>query len=193
MDRISGQMQTLAEVIENVAGNDVREQVMAGSETLKASTKPERIALWTQGAIARLDGLVDEAAREQIMETCGETCARINATPIERARARRRKCADLDAFLEGEQKNPPSGMRFSREGDLLYQFYTPQSFSHPMRCYCSLTKGLPAGETMSATYCQCSRAFVQKYWEGILERPVEVDLLETAISGADECKFRIHL
>jgi predicted hydrocarbon binding protein len=62
-----------------------------------------------------------------------------------------------------------------------------------MRCYCSLFRQLPTEDKVSTTYCNCSRGFVEKYWEAVLQKPVEVDLLKSAISGADECTFAIHL
>ena len=92
-----------------------------------------------------------------------------------------------------EIQKPPKGMRFEREGNVLIQYYTPRTFGGGMRCYCSLIRGLPENETAPITYCQCSRGFVQKYWEGILGRPVQVELGDTAISGANECRFTIHL
>ena len=54
-------------------------------------------------------------------------------------------------------------------------------------------RGLPEDKTVSLTYCQCSRGLVEKTWELILGRPVQVEILESAISGATECKFVIHL
>jgi len=62
-----------------------------------------------------------------------------------------------------------------------------------MRCYCSLLRGLPADEKISRTYCHCAKGFVRKFWEEVLERPVTVDLVQSAVSGANECKFAIHL
>jgi hypothetical protein len=84
------------------------------------------------------------------------------------------------------------GTRLAREGAILYQIYTPQAFTHPMRCYCGLLRGLPNEETFSKTYCNCSRGFIEKYWATILQKPVTVDLLQSVISGAKECKFAIH-
>jgi hypothetical protein len=193
MARYLKQVEELGRQVEQWAGAEVRAQVMAGSEALKASSKPADIAHWVQGAMQRLDALVDEETRCRIMRGCGYNCAHENSTPIARAVARRKKYATLDAFLEAEQRKPPVGTRLVREGNVLYQFYTPQSFTYPMRCYCSLVKGLPAGETTSLTYCQCSQAFVEKYWEAILERPIQVQLLESCIAGAAECKFAVQL
>lgn len=193
MSHVHGPIREIGENVERFAGADAREQVMEGSERIGDSSKPEKVALWTKGAMERLDALVDEGTRNQIMVQCGYNCAMMNKGPIEKAKARRRKYATVDEFLEAEQRKPPAGTRLVREGDVLYQFYTPHSYTHPMRCYCSLLRGLPEEETASLTYCQCSRGFVQKYWESVLERPVEVEILESCVSGAQECKFVIHL
>jgi len=187
------QIKEIGRQVEQLAGSEVRAQVMAGSEVLKGTSKPDEIAHWVQGAMARLDALVEPEVASRIMLACGYNCARMNKTPLERAKARRRKFKTLDEFLEAEQRHPPAGTRLVHEGDVLYQFYTPSAFTRPMRCYCSLLRGLPAEETASLTYCQCSRGFVQMYWEGILGRPVEVELVGSCVSGAQECQFIIHL
>jgi len=44
---------------------------------------------------------------------------------------------------------------------------------------------------MSQTYCHSSKAFVRTLWETVLDRPLTVEILESAVSGAGECRFRI--
>jgi len=193
MGRLIPQIDEIQRNIERLAGPEVARQVMEGREQLKDSTKPPKIAMWVQGAMERLDALVDQTTREQVMLNCGYNCALVNGVAIKRAVARRKKHSTIDAFLEAEQQAPPTGTRLVREGDVVYQFYTPGEYIRPMRCYCSLLRGLPQDQTASLAYCQCSRGFVQKYWEAIFETPIEVDLLESAVSGAAECKFAIHL
>jgi hypothetical protein len=183
----------LGKTIEHTAGKTVRQTVMQGSEQLTKSSSKETIALWVREAIQRLDSTVDENARRQIMESCGRNCASINKRVIESAKTRRKKFKDLDRFLEAEQRKPMRGTRLYRDGSILYQYYTPQAFTQPMRCYCSLLSGLPANTTISLTYCHCSKAFVQKLWESVLDRPVNVELLQSVVSGDPECKFAIHL
>jgi predicted hydrocarbon binding protein len=46
---------------------------------------------------------------------------------------------------------------------------------------------------MSKTYCHCAEGFVKKYWETVVGKPVGVQLVESAVSGASECKFAIRL
>jgi hypothetical protein len=129
----------------------------------------------------------------KVKQRCGYNCADKNHRVIEKAVSRRKKYACIDAFLEVEQRNPTKGTKLVREGNIIYQSYMPQTFTRPMRCYCSLFRGLPIEDSVSLTYCNCSKGFVEKYWEAILQRPVKVDLLQSAISGAEECKFAIHL
>jgi hypothetical protein len=177
--------------VEDSAGPEVREQVMAGSEDLTARTSAEETSLWVRDAIGRLDRLVAEQTAVKIMETCGANCARVNSGVIERAKKRSSKHANEEAFLEAERRKPQAGTRLEREGAVLYQTYTPQAFTRPMRCYCALLRALPENETVSRTYCHCSKAFVKTFWEEALGRPVRVEILESAVSGSNVCKFKI--
>jgi hypothetical protein len=188
---IPGMIEQFGAQVEAVTGPGVRAQVMAGSETITANTGGAEVAHWAKGAIERLDALISEKTRVEIMENCGDNCARRNSRTIDRARARRAKFATEEAFLAAEIRKPPAGTRLERDWDILIQAYTPRAFTHPMRCYCALVKDLPEGETMSQTYCHCSKAFVQTMWQTILGRPVAVQILESAVSGASECRFRI--
>nr|MDO8135622.1 DUF6144 family protein [Candidatus Njordarchaeum guaymaensis] len=175
------------------AGEAVTKKVMEGSEKITASTSKGKVASWVKGAMDRLDALVDEKTRTQIMENCGYNCALHNKAVIERAKAKRSKYKSLEEFLEAEQKKPMAGTKLVREGDKLHWYFTPRSFRTPMRCFCGLLRGLPQNETISRSYCNCSKGFVKKYWEGVLGRPVDVDVLQSAASGAKECKFAIRL
>jgi hypothetical protein len=179
--------------LEEAVGKSIAEKVMEGSEQITEKTDKKKTALWVKNAVGRLDALADKEAKEKAMQNCGYNCAEKNHKVIERAVARRKKFVSVDDFLVAEQKNPPKGTKLAREGNIVYQTYTPQTFTRPMRCYCGLFRQLPTEDKVSITYCNCSRGFVEKYWEAVLQKPVKVDLLKSAISGAEECKFAIHL
>lgn len=179
--------------IEDYAGHEVGKKVMVGNEGITTRTNAEQTSLWVRDAIGRLEELVDEQTSIKIMEACGTNCARVNHSVIERARKRRSKHASEEAFLAAEMRKPQAGTRLEREGAVLYQTYTPQAFTRPMRCYCALLRALPENETVSQTYCHCSKAFVKTFWEETLGRPVSVEILESAVSGSNVCKFKITL
>jgi hypothetical protein len=127
------------------------------------------------------------------MVECGIACAQANHRTIDRVIAKRKKYGSLDGFLEAEKDTVLPGMRLEKKGRSLYQYYMPRSLGRGRRCFCSLMVGLPPEETISPTYCQCSKGFVQRMWERVLGRPVRVEVLETALTGAEECRFRICL
>jgi predicted hydrocarbon binding protein len=179
--------------IEHFAGEEVSKKVMEGSEDVTEKTDKKKVALWTKGAMERLDSLVDEKTRIQIMNNCGSNCAEINKRVIQKAIKRRKKFKTIEEFLKAEQEKPQKGTKIVKEGNQMFHIYTPQSFTHPMRCYCGLIRALPKDTTMSKTYCRCSEGFIKKYWETIMEKPVKVELIESAISGASECKFAVQL
>jgi hypothetical protein len=188
-----GPIDEFARRVEEFAGKDICAEVMAGRESISAKTGSAEVAHWTKSAIERLENAVSAGTVVQIMEQCGKACARVHASSVEEARIRRMKYATEEAFLEAEVQEPATWMRLEREGNVLHQFYTPRSSTHPGRCYCAAVQGLPEGETMSASYCLCSRAFVQRVWENALGRPVTIELISSAISGADECEFKITI
>ena len=188
-----GMIQQIEGCIERYVGKAAAQKIMEGSENITEKTDRKKTALFVKDAMQKLDGEVDEKTRVRIMQECGYNCAKKNHKVIERAIARRGKFGSLEEFLEAEQQKPTKGTKIIREGNVLYQFYTPQAFTRPMRCYCGLFRELPQEDTVSITYCNCSKGFVQKYWEAVLDRPVEVEILQSAISGAKECKFAIHL
>ena len=187
-----GMLVVLEKNIEVLAGKSVAKNVMEGSEKITERTDKRKIAEWVKNAIEKLDASVSEDAKIRIMENCGYNCANVNKKVIQRAKARLSKFRSMDEFLAAEQRKPMSGTRLVREGNTLTQFYTPRAFTRPMRCYCSLFRGLPDNEKVSRTYCNCSKGFVKKFWEGVFEKPVKVDLVQSAISGASECKFVIE-
>jgi len=177
--------------VNRVSGKETCKKVMEGKDQLKTGSSKEKIAIFVKNVMEKLDKYVNPDDRLKIMESCGRNCAIINKNVIERAKKRRNNHKTIDEFLEAEQKKPMPGTRLERKDNNLFQYYTPKVFTRPMRCYCSLLRGLPESEKISKTYCHCSKAFVKKFWEEVLEKPVKVELLQSVVTGDSECKFSI--
>ncbi len=191
--KIAGQIREIGGYIEEFAGKKVSEKVMEGSEKIANSADRSKISLWLKGAIDRLDDAITAEKCRQIMTACGYNCIAHNKGLAQGLKTRRQKHATEEDFLKAEVKKPVKGIRLELQGKTLIQYYTPHTYGTPRRCFCGLMMALPDGVYISPTYCQCSRGFVEKYWEGALGRPVRVEVKETAITGADECKFIVHL
>ena len=61
-------------------------------------------------------------------------------------------------------------------------------------CHCPWAReAIKNGDvTLMATFCQCSAGFHKKPWEAALKRPVQVQVLESALKGDLRCRFAIY-
>ena len=57
-------------LLDEVAGEGIREEVMQGSASLSLSSSRDEVIHWTQGAMERLDSLVDGATGRAILAGC---------------------------------------------------------------------------------------------------------------------------
>jgi hypothetical protein len=187
-----GIIETLGGTIERFAGKEIRAKIMEGAGKMNETSGPAEVALWLKGAMDRLDTHVAKEKSVKIREACGIACAKKNKAMIAKAEAKRKKFKTIDALLDAEVKKPLTGTRLIREGNMLTWIYTPRTFSPPRRCFCSCMNGLPTEGPVSVTYCLCSQGFVKKFWESVLGKPVKVKLLESSLTGAQECKFTVR-
>jgi len=188
-----GMIESLSANVQAMGGPALSDQVMTSSDAITAKSSSIDDARWVKGAMGRLDETVPPERAVVVMEACGANCAKVNHGVIDRAVARRRKHQTEEEFIAAEIRKPMAGTRLERRGSLLQQFYTPSSFRGGMRCFCALVRALPEDETLSRTYCHCSKAFVRTLWEAVLGRPVAVELLTSALSGSSECEFTIAI
>lgn len=189
MTRADEMAEQLKGSIAEKLGPEAEAKILGGEKPPKS---PAKRAQWVKQAMKNLDERTDAATREEIMHGNGVNCANDNDLGVVKAAVNRRsKHGTLESFLEAEIRKPPTGTKLERDGDALILSYLPRGFSHPMRCFCALVSALPENETMSATYCRCSVAFVETWWSAVTGKPVNVELLESAVTGSDKCRFRI--
>jgi hypothetical protein len=191
--KTAGQIQELGGHIEEFAGKETAQKVMIGSEKIAKSSDKVKVALWVKETIDCLDAAATAETCDRIMTACGYNCLARATGLANGIKNRRKKHSTEEAFLEAEIKKPLKGIRLELKGKTLIHYYTPHTYSAPRRCFCGLMNALPEGTNASLTYCNCSRAFVEKYWEGALGRPVKVEVVQTCLGGAEKCKFIIHL
>jgi predicted hydrocarbon binding protein len=59
------------------------------------------------------------------------------------------------------------------------------------KCLCPLVQS--GSETLSDTYCNCSRGWVKEMFEMVSGKPVEVTLTESIKRGAKACRFVVQV
>jgi predicted hydrocarbon binding protein len=60
----------LAGCLDEIAGEEIRKEVMTGSEGLSSQSSRQEVIAWTQRAMERLESLVDQESSKQIMTGC---------------------------------------------------------------------------------------------------------------------------
>ena len=48
-------------------------------------------------------------------------------------------------------------------------------------------------DELSPTFCYCGTGWYRRPWEGILDQPVRVELVQSLLKGDDVCQVAIHL
>jgi hypothetical protein len=218
-------LEKLSHRLRDIAGDDVEKEVMAGSEETLSAEDPEAPVEWTRGAMERLDRLLSDSQKRDVMTGCA---CRYPESDLVDVRGAYRQSGDIDeavgmlkdkfvSFLRkglgiGEdliEKVLEAGWGLAgiREGDSIIATKIPKSGSlveyfketdpdkkRSLYCHCPRVRGSIDGKPdISRTYCYCGAGFYRAIWEYILGRPVEVEVLESVLSGGDACRIAIHL
>jgi effector-binding domain-containing protein len=189
----------LAENLGPVLGEEARDQVMSGADEIALdSSRDERIK-WVIGAMKRLDGLAEEREKFDILSRCAHTFSRKR---IERLKAVYERRGDIDDVLEAMREDPDWYEDPVREGDIICVTkvpYDPQgreeatTEAERRMCYCHCATIRRNLDDTPSTFCYCGSGWYRQTWEGILEKPVWIELLKCLPKGDDVCQFAIHL
>ena len=211
--------------LDEIAGEDVHRQVMQGSEGLSSQSDRREVIAWSQQAMERLDALVGEKERRDIMTGCA---CQYPKSELQEMRGLYESTGDIDLVHRKLQEQFESflkdvlalddalfaevvrrgwGLAGVKHGDTIIATKIPKSGflvaymqetdpEKRRQCYCHcprIREALKTSEEISATYCYCGAGFYKGVWEEILQRPVEVEVLESVLQGDDVCKIAIYL
>jgi len=197
----------MARGLDHLAGEDIRRQVMAGSKQLTALSRPAENVRWVKGAMERLTAAVNEETQKEIMAGCAHIFPEAR---IQELRAQYQRLGDIDKLLElmGQDRSVGEHSFYSaprRQGNIIYTTkipFNPKGYEEAESevvkryhyCHCPLVKeAILEGEKISPTFCYCGSGWFKRLWQGILEKPVKVEMLQSVLQGDDCCTFAIHL
>jgi hypothetical protein len=211
--------------LDEVAGQEVRREVMAGSEELSDRSDAQDVIDWSVRAMDRLDSLVGEEARGQILTGCA---CRYPAAELEAIRRRYQETGDVGAAHQMLQDRFEAFLRdglhlddeviedvvgrgwgaagiwtgreivatkIPKSGYLVeYLNEVDPERRRQLYCHCPRVRDvLQSSDRLSPTYCYCGAGYYQGIWEGILQQPVEVELLASVLKGDDVCTVAVRL
>ena len=152
--------------------------IMAGCERLRSGATPEQKAKWYRGAIQKMDKLLDKATKIRVREMCACSLTPFRLKPMARLR---KANSDFDDFLAAVQKSRLMGAEVKRTGkEVRIRFGTSSCVCHAIRA---------SKEPVSITYCYCCKGHLMGLLPAAFGEPVRMDVVETHISGGNDCRF----
>lgn len=155
------------------AGSDAA-QAFAEKYPLSKSADIERKYEWAKAACAYLEDHFDTPAIMKIRKSCscndGKTIAAKLLKYLRHAESIR---AFADQFNQHE-----TFARIEYISDHHILFCYPE-------CYCACVKRVP--RPLSKTWCYCTLGNAEKIFTAVFNQPVEVTLVESIKTGADQC------
>jgi len=211
--------------LDEIAGEETRNEVMKGSDGLSSHSSRGEVIAWSKEAMERLDTLVEDKDRKEILTGCACRYPKSDLREIRRRYeitrdvdpVHRMLQAQFEAFLRdalqlsdklteeivsrgwglaGVKKgNTIVATKIPKSGYLIeYMNETDPEKRRQYYCHCPRIRAvLQTSETISPTYCYCGAGFYKGIWEEILQRHVEVEVLETVLKGDEVCKIAVHL
>ena len=185
----------LSKALKEIVGEDIRDRIIS---EWNDNTSPEDKADWTKQTLEKLDALIpDKKTRIDVLARC--SCACFDEDKMAPLRELYRKSGDIDELLDAMYQNP-FYVRPRREGNRI--FFTKMPFdaeahtkasSPEERCrtYCHCEWAQAATRKMSLTHCYCGAGWYKAIMEGILERPVEIDISKSVLQGDDVCEIMV--
>jgi predicted hydrocarbon binding protein len=161
-------------------GENKASTFMGSCGLMPASSKPDEKAKFAKCLMDNFEKQFSADIRTKVLENCGRGC--IGTTIIEKTRRIKKKTRNLDEFVSGLNQQRIGGGRLRHGHGKIYVEYE--------KCYCGMVS--KTKEKFSSTYCNCSRGWLLELFERVFEKPVKVELLQSVIQGAPNCKFVIY-
>ncbi|MFX1508081.1 MAG: hypothetical protein ACFFDC_18505 [Promethearchaeota archaeon] len=201
-------MKKFSESLDRFVGVVIKNEVMGDSEDLKTKSSGDKKARWMKGAMKRLDELVDEETRVNVMTSCSHVFPKTRLKPLI---SKYKETGSIDAVLNLMHKDRSyGGLSYyeypKRERNIIYVTkipFNPKKYDQTSDknekkyhyCHCGLVKAsLKAPDVnISPTFCYCGAGWYKTLWEGILGKRVQIEVLQSVIGGDNCCQFAIHL
>ncbi|HIH96419.1 MAG TPA: hypothetical protein HA348_02855 [Thermoplasmata archaeon] len=155
--------------------------VMQNVNQFTSTSNPAEKAEWIKDTTERLENSVGKKICIQVMEKKGRICC--GATLRSKAKKFMKESKSIKEFLK--KLNSMRGYTFElKDNHTIVGEYD--------KCYCGLVNKTKK-PFKNLTYCHCGVGHIKQFFESALEKPIEVELVQSVITGAESCKFIIHI
>lgn len=187
--------------IDRVLGKNFRNEIMKEKELLfTVESSREDRTLWLKDTLDRLDKVVSEDQRYEIVSRCAHE---FSPKRIENMKNIYEKTGDIDEVIKKMQRDYAWYENPIRKGNTIYITKIPvnpegyekaKTLEEKKKNYCHcrfINENLDKG--ISPTFCYCGTGWYRQQWEGILGKPIKIKLLKSLLKGDENCEVAIYL
>jgi len=180
----TGRIGRFAKIVEAKTTTDSFIRIMEKSDEYN-KYKADKKALWWDNAVDRLEKELGNKGAIDVMRTCGSKCC--GKGQRKTAKRLMDESTSMEDFLEKVSKYEV------KDGEIEYKLINSNTIiGKHNRCFCGQVK--KSKELFKNNiYCQCSVEFNKQFFEAAFEKPVEVELKQSIITGGDWCEFEIRI
>jgi effector-binding domain-containing protein/predicted hydrocarbon binding protein len=189
----------LEQNLERVLGKKKKDYVTSGFDELALDTEQSKRASIIMEAMNKLDEIATEGQKFEALSRCGH---QFPAELITEMRDLYRETKSIDTVIQAMKEGHSFFPKLRREGNIIHDrkgparkdaFEKAKTREEKMKaiCFCPLLTDV--WDEMPGTFCYCAAGWPRRLFEGILDTPVEVEVVRALTKGDDYCEFAIHL
>jgi effector-binding domain-containing protein len=186
--------------LETVLGSKAREEILKPMSTLEIDSPADVRQKALCKSLSILENLANDEQQYEILSHCA------HVFPVELIPPMRdifKSTGSVDAVIKAMLEKGgyyPKIMR--REGSIIYSEKSPanptaykdaKTDAEKRRAYCFCPLIRDCIDDTPQVFCNCSAGWPKQLWEGILERPLKIEIVRSLTKGDDTCEFAIHL
>ena len=181
-----------------VLGENARSKILECYTEVSHKSSTKERAQSVKCAVDMLDEIATEDQKFEILSGCAHV---FPPELIENMRVVYVETQSVEKVLEA-MTGAGNYPKFTREGNILYSSKQPYNRAaydkattreEKMKAYCFCPMIKHNLDEVSGTFCYCGSGWSRRLWEGILGKPVKVEIVKSLTKDDDECTFAVHL
>ncbi len=195
--------------VERVLGEKVGQSVLQDLDEPTLELSNDERFRWVKIVLERLEEIADADQIYDIISRCAHIFPKEH---IQRLRDIYEKTKNetndpltaIDEVLRIMRENKLWFPEPFRKGKVIYSEKTPanpkayeEATTDAERrkafCFCPVIKNYLEEDIIPTSFCNCSAGWERQQWEGILSKPVKVNVVKSLVKGDNTCQFAIHI
>jgi effector-binding domain-containing protein len=186
--------------LETVLGSEAKEEILAPMSSLDIDSPAEVRQKALCKSLSILESKTNDEQQFDILSHCA------HVFPVELIPPMRnlfRSTGSVDTVIEAMKSKGGYYPKLQRrEGSIIFSEKGPanptayneaKTDAERRRAYCFCPLIRDCLDETPKIFCNCSAGWPKQIWEGILERPLKIEIVQSLTKGDDTCEFAIHL